>query len=272
MKGGIGLASRLDKFLRRQTAWIQAAFGFYPEKAERVQRLRWMDWSGLRDVACSEGYIRSLLEGFVNPKAALPPFHENHYKKTFRLSSAKPGGQAVFLKSYRFHRPSGLNPRNWVRRLKPQKCFRLSYQLESLNIPTAKVLFYLKRKKGNDREYILATEELPSTDVLNRWVRTGMGGMDEGQRAEFMSQLGTYVGLVHRNGIYHRTLEYSIIVCMDPLRFFLIDLDHVMTVGAMFGYERRRQLGRFEELLTACGATSADLGLFYSAYENQMEK
>lgn len=270
MKEAADWATRPDQLIYRQKAWIQAALALYPERQGRMDRLRWVDWVGARDTDCSEGEIRALLDRYLHQRESVPPFHENHYKTTFRLPSSRPGGHGVFLKSYRFHRLSGLNPRNWVRRLKPKKCFYLSYLLESVQVPTAKVLFYLKRRGGPVVEYLMATEELPSTEVLNRWLRMGIRTLDPGGRDAFMSRLGGYVGVVHRNGIYHRTLEFSIVVCADPIGFYLIDLDHVMTIGAILGYERKRQLGRFEELLTGCGATPADLNRFYSEYENQM--
>ena len=254
------------RFLWRQLAWGQAAFGLYSKNEDQVDDLRLMGWVGFRDIHYPEKHIRSVLKEFTIKRSSLRPFHQNHYKQTFQIPSDPIRGHSIFLKLYQFDCSLVFNPRHWVRSLKPQKCFRLSYRLQSLNVPTAKAIFYLRRRQNFGSEYLLATETLPSTEVLDRWIRTGISSMDADCHLEFMTKLGSYVGQVHLNGIYHRTLEYSTVVCTDPFRFYVIDLDHVMTVGAMFRYEQTRQLRQFEELLLTQGASSKDIDAFHVGY------
>lgn len=251
------------RLLFRQLAWVQAALAFYRDPKPHVEAFAIDDWIGLRDISCSLAYIHSILKEYLDQQAHLRPFHEDRYKRTFRI-------REIFLKSYRFENLSILNPRDWIRRLKPKKCFRLSYRLQSLSILTARALFYARRRQTLPSEYLLATEGLPSSDVLNRWIQTGMGRSDPGSRKEFMAALGAYMGLIHRNGIYHRAFEYSTVVCVNPFRFYLIDLDHVMTVGAMLRHEQRQQVRRLEELLLANGAAQADLDVYRPAYKRQL--
>lgn len=258
--------------IQRQVAWVQAAFGFYPDPSGLLQPFHEQGWEGYRDPSFPEERVREILKVFLSRDPALSVCHESRHRTTYRIDLDLEKKVSVFLKHYGCRRLPLYNPRSYLRWAHARKSFRLAHLLVKTGIPTAKVLFYLRESRAGVRsDCLLATEEVSNSLDLKSWMKDRYPSLSLHEKKAFAKELARFLATLHRNGICHGAFDSSILLDPVTYQFYLIDLESVRTFGSMLNRDRKKQLTALFRRLPAIGADDKTRQLLLQTYLAYME-
>jgi tRNA A-37 threonylcarbamoyl transferase component Bud32 len=261
------LPDALIALIHRQVAWIQAAFGAYPDPSGFLQPFHEQGWEGCRDPSFPEDRVREILSAYQRRDPALSVWHQSRHRTTYRMDLDLEKKVTVFLKHYGCRRLPLYNPRSYLRWAHARKSFRLAHLLVKTGIPTAKVLFYLRENRAGVRsDCLLATEEVSNSPDLKSWMKDRYPSLSLHEKEAFAKELARFLATLHRNGICHGDFESNTLVSPGPYRFCLIDLESVRTFGSMLNRDRKKQLATLFRRLPAIGADDQIRQLFLQTY------